>query len=233
MPALVPEVIEAWALEAEASYAMAETADERRNAHGLSLLVEWQRAALSTPSPEAGSEEDLRAEVLAIFKANKMATDERLAILIAERLAPRLSPPAPEPGYEAGPSSDVVARVSELIEKADQPSYRLELTRLVDGEHTYTLTIEGEPTTEHEYTDDAYAHLGEVKRRRREAAIRTLLKASPVPVAISREEVAEEIWRRFAPSYEETFAECANRSEYLLAADAILQRLSNQQGGES
>lgn len=53
------------------------------------------------------------------------------------------------------------------------------------------------------------------------------LYASPVPV--SREEIAEEIWRRFAPSYEETFAECANRSEYLLAADAILQRLQGEE----
>lgn len=187
MPALVPEVIEAWALEAEASYAMAETADERRNAHGLSLLVEWQRAALSTPSPEAGREEDLRAEVLAIFKANKMATDERLAILIAERLSSRLSPPAPEPGYEAEPVA-----------------WRWRYVK--DRPWKYT-----------DFAGSVVAGNAEVQP----------LYASPVPV--SREEIAEEIWRRFAPSYEETFAECANRSEYLLAADAILQRLSNQQ----
>lgn len=52
MPVLVPEVIEAWASEAEASYAMAETAEERRNAHGLSLLVEWQRRAALSPGGE-------------------------------------------------------------------------------------------------------------------------------------------------------------------------------------
>lgn len=135
--------------------------------------------------------ENLRAEVLAIFKANKMATDERLAILIAERLAPRLSPPAPEPGYEAEP----VAWTNKLgLDKLKtDPKEASWMWGLPNG------------------------------------SIKIPLYASPVPV----EDIAEEIWRRFAPSYEETFAECANRSEYLLAADAILQRLSNQQGGES
>ena len=61
------------------------------------LFTEQQlRAALSQPSQVGKEEADaLRAEVLTIFKANKMASDERLAILIAERLAPRLNTPAP------------------------------------------------------------------------------------------------------------------------------------------
>lgn len=69
-----------------------------------------------SPSPEAGREEDLRAEVLAIFKANKMATDERLAILIAERLAPRLSPPAPEP-------EDLEDAISDALQDSLGPNW--------------------------------------------------------------------------------------------------------------
>ena len=44
MPRLTPKVLERLSGDAEAAYALAEDADDRIAAHGLSLLVDWQNA---------------------------------------------------------------------------------------------------------------------------------------------------------------------------------------------
>lgn len=69
------------------------------------------------------------------------------------------------------------ARISALIEDAHAKEFSLALTRLVDGVSTYTLRIPGEPTTEHDGTDEAYEHLAQVRGRRRQEAIQALLQA--------------------------------------------------------
>ncbi|CAN7303597.1 hypothetical protein LJR164_001583 [Phenylobacterium sp. LjRoot164] len=53
MPVLIPEVIDALEGDAEAQYAMAMNSEERRAAHGLSLLVNWQRVALTHQEKDA------------------------------------------------------------------------------------------------------------------------------------------------------------------------------------
>lgn len=129
---------------------------------------------------------------------------------------------APEPGYEVEP-----------VAKRKHPLW---LNDLIDS-----LRILGRPdkglifTSRDSFTGSARFEIhGENARQVNWLVMHAKEIADELEGSLyaSREEVAEEIWRRFAPSYEETFAECANRSEYLLAADSILQRLSNQQGGQ-
>ncbi len=59
MPLLLPEVLEAIRGDAEASYACAETSEERIAAHGLSLLCDWQDRARAYFTPDPVQKEDL------------------------------------------------------------------------------------------------------------------------------------------------------------------------------
>lgn len=287
-------------------------------------------AALSTPSPEAGREEDLRAEVLAIFKANKMATDERLAILIAERLAPRLSPPAPEPedpigDYQLHPKTAALVRrfmsaVAAKLAAAEvkygysdgwaDPAWQDECRRQLHHHaakgdprdvaayaafcwHHGWSTAAPEPDLSAEnakkpepgyeaepvaITDEVVRYIARYGGMCRDCAdedgvcpasglpcepddcdraIRHVLKAlsygqrhgyikavSPVPVAISREEIARLVHEHvFETSPDELIHQPWQKSweeptrprwdQWTELADAILQRLSNQQGGGS
>jgi len=52
MPLLTPEVLEHLRSEADAGYALAGTREERVQAHGLSLLCDWQDRLASTGGPD-------------------------------------------------------------------------------------------------------------------------------------------------------------------------------------
>lgn len=57
MPLLTREVVADLRADAEASYALAETREERVAAHGLSLICEWQERARTTLSPAPSTQE--------------------------------------------------------------------------------------------------------------------------------------------------------------------------------
>ncbi|PTR11766.1 MULTISPECIES: hypothetical protein [unclassified Novosphingobium] len=61
------------------------------------------------------------------------------------------------------------AAIVQAMEAADC-GHHLELTRLVDGVSTYTVKV-GEETAEFEWLDDAQTWIGEVKTKRKSAAI--------------------------------------------------------------
>lgn len=56
MPILLPDVLEQLEADADANYAMAMSLDERRAAHGLSLLCAWQRNAAAGITPPSEGE---------------------------------------------------------------------------------------------------------------------------------------------------------------------------------
>lgn len=78
----------------------------------------------------------------------------------------------------AGATDEQVERVAAAMEAAEF-RYRMELTRLVDGVSTYTLTYDdaSEPLT-FETTDECYEH---VAKRKRETQARAALAAMPTP----------------------------------------------------
>lgn len=70
--------------------------------------------------------------------------------------------------------SEMVERIAQAIDGAEV-CYRMELTRLVDGESTYTLHIQGE-VLEFSDTDGAYEHVRQVKNRVRALAVLKALR---------------------------------------------------------
>ena len=74
-------------------------------------------------------------------------------------------------------TSSTVREAVEAILDADEIGYSLNLTRLVDGEHTYTLTMQGREPVEFSDIDDAYEHIRQVKRQIRADAILAVLAA--------------------------------------------------------
>lgn len=110
-------------------------------------------------------------------------TPERAAEL--QRQGTRLTPvyvpePAPAdvpalPLVNGGePSEAIVEAVADALEKAEF-GFSMELTRLVDGVSTYTLTYSDDaPPLEFEYTDDAYDHIA---KRRRQTQARAAIAA--------------------------------------------------------
>ncbi len=75
------------------------------------------------------------------------------------------------------PDRETIERVAAAIESAEV-GYSLELTRLVDGERTYTLTYsDGTPPLTFDDIDDGYDH---IRRRRHKAqAVAVIAALSP------------------------------------------------------
>jgi hypothetical protein len=69
-------------------------------------------------------------------------------------------------------------RIARAIEDADRAfGYSMKLTRLVDGEATYTLSIDSEDgPTEHPSAADCYDRIEEVKNRLRADAVLAALQ---------------------------------------------------------
>lgn len=65
--------------------------------------------------------------------------------------------------------SEMQERIAKAFDEAEV-YFRMELTRLVDGEHTYTLNILGQ-TLEFSDTDELYEHVRRVKNRVRALAV--------------------------------------------------------------
>lgn len=66
---------------------------------------------------------------------------------------------------------DIVAQVADAIDRAEV-GYTFRLTRLVDGESTYTLTYsDGTPPLTFDDMDDGYLHIRERKRKAQAAAV--------------------------------------------------------------
>lgn len=89
---------------------------------------------------------------------------------------------------------EIIERVAAAIDRADT-GFRMTLTRLVDGVHTYELEMDG-TVEEFEDTDDLYARVREVKQRKQaEAVIAALANPSPEPhvVGIDTRALAVEI----------------------------------------
>ena len=65
----------------------------------------------------------------------------------------------------------LIAKVAEAIESAEV-GYSLNLTRLVDGEHTYTLTYsDGAGPFEFSDINDGYEHIRNRKRKAQAEAV--------------------------------------------------------------
>lgn len=97
-----------------------------------------------------------------------------------------------------------IDRVAAAIESAEL-GYSMRQVRLVDGINTYTLTIDGMPTEEFtdnedgEATDQVYARIREVKRRKQaEAVIAALAPPTVVPSEIEQAHIASVEWK-FCP----------------------------------
>lgn len=64
---------------------------------------------------------------------------------------------------------DTIDRIADAIGGADV-SFSMNLTRLVDGVHTYTLSMDGK-VEEFEHTDDLYLRVREIKQRKQAEAV--------------------------------------------------------------
>lgn len=83
----------------------------------------------------------------------------------------------PTPPIE-GRDADVERVIAEAIGKADAAfGYSFNLTRLVDGEATHTLTMPGFDPVDFEDRDEGYALISERRNALRAAAIRAALQA--------------------------------------------------------
>ncbi len=91
-------------------------------------------------------------------------------------------------------SAEMVERVANALEQADV-RYRMELTRLVDGESTYTLTYGDGRMFEFPDTDEVYAH---VRRTKREVAARAALSAIPLDRVVQVLTEDAETFERYA-----------------------------------
>lgn len=88
-----------------------------------------------------------------------------------------------------------VARVARAI-GAGEFGYRMELTRLVDGERTYTLWVPGEEPREFAETDELYAYVAQRKRMVSAGAVFEALQlpAAFLDVLAERRRHVEEGW---------------------------------------
>ncbi|MFZ5737101.1 MAG: hypothetical protein ACOY6K_09495 [Pseudomonadota bacterium] len=64
----------------------------------------------------------------------------------------------------------LIEQVAQAIESAEV-GYKLNLTRLVDGEHTYELIYSDGVRAEFDNTDDAYVHIARTKRTKAARAV--------------------------------------------------------------
>lgn len=89
-------------------------------------------------------------------------------------------------------TDELIQRVADAIDKAEV-GYSLRLTRLLDGESTYTLTYnDGSEPIEFSDIDDGYAHIrARLHRARAEAAIEGCYQHADLP---TRAEKAEREW---------------------------------------
>lgn len=88
---------------------------------------------------------------------------------VPSRLASRVPPISPE----------LVERIAAAISDADARfGFRCHLTRLIDGEATYTLTIAGCSPMEFPGHDEAMEYVGERKDRARAEAVIAALRAA-------------------------------------------------------
>ena len=83
-------------------------------------------------------------------------------------------------------TQDTIDRVAAALEGADI-GHSMKLTRLIDGVHTYTLTINGKiedftDNDDNDAVDQVYARIREVKHRLRAEAVIAALHA-PIPEA--------------------------------------------------
>lgn len=114
----------------------------------------------------------------AVSKARKLLL---AAMTKDEQRAALASTPAPD----AAPAGDAMEamRIAEAVGQADASfGYNLQLTRLVDGETTYTLTIEGVEPGEYDDREDALLAIDERRAAHRANAIRAALAVSRAPV---------------------------------------------------
>lgn len=167
---------------------------ESEGEHGRdAALAQWNRRS---PAPQA--QPDARA-VEAILRQHIKCDATGLAPAVASvyltgfkeaaEAVSRLSAPAADDGWR--PTREEVARA---IEEADRRlAYGMELVHLVDGDHTYTLKIDGETLT---FTDSdtdewnaqerLYAHIAECKNRIRADAILALHPAAPTDTEVGK-----------------------------------------------
>lgn len=83
----------------------------------------------------------------------------------------------PTPPIE-GRDADVERVIAEAISKADAGfGYSFNLTRLIDGEATHTLTMPGFDPVDFDDRDEGYALISERRNAMRAAAIRAALQA--------------------------------------------------------
>jgi hypothetical protein len=89
----------------------------------------------------------------------------------------RRTTPTPTP---AEPSEAMIKAVTAAIQEADaQLHYSFNLTRLVDGEETYTLCMPGfDPVDFHNDRDEGYALLTERRNRVRAQAVLAAMRAA-------------------------------------------------------
>lgn len=85
-------------------------------------------------------------------------------------------------------ATEEVTVIARALESAEF-GFRIELTRLVDGEHTYTLTFSDGRIMEFSSHDDAYAVVAEERRlvqaRAVLSAVRPLIMAEAATIALA------------------------------------------------
>jgi hypothetical protein len=92
-------------------------------------------------------------------------------------------------------SKEMIEAVAQAVEDAEI-GYSINLTRLVDGESTYTLRYQdGTPTLEFGSYDEASEHVGETRGERRARAVISALSSLPAIGEGSRAEGLEEAAR--------------------------------------
>lgn len=112
--------------------------------------------------------------------------------------------------------SDVVGKVAGAIEDAEF-GYSMNLTSLVDGVSTYTLTYsDGSPPLEFPGTDEAYAHIAS---KRAAARARSAIAAMPLELLIREAYVRGVEWNEENPlDREYRFKAAADYADKVLSA---------------
>lgn len=104
-------------------------------------------------------------------KSDEIAND----VLARLRRLEAKTPPPPAPRSTASLDKATIDRVAAALDGADV-SFKMNLTRLVDGVSTYTLTMDGK-TEEFGDTDDLYDRVREIKHRKQAEAVISALAA--------------------------------------------------------
>ncbi len=122
----------------------------------------------------------------------------------------------------------LIDRIAAAIESAEV-GYSLTLTRLVDGERTYTLTYsDGTPPLTFDDIDDGYLHISERKRRAQAAAVIAALEPPDIDggrftewsLATIARQCRVQSREQLDPEFSQFMAEVSNRLFGVLAESA-------------